>query len=213
MLDEWRKQRAIGRVQPGNGQSLQRFRWWQLPGRALFYLRPGIGVDYAVDVRHWQNQSSGNVKANLYRDGCHVAESKLPATFPVEGGIVYVAMSGFGIKRCHYVADDGTERALSPDPASAEGRRARLNNNHPTASRMIAAAAVVMLLIGVTLLVLQLVEPLTQIPPIAERIGAVVVPFDLPWWLNIALGAGAAIASVERALRLRYHWLLDAAGN
>lgn len=82
MLDEWRKQRVIGRVQPGNGQSLQRFRWWQLPGPALFYLRRG----------------------------------------------------------------DGAERALIPDPASAEGRRARVTNNHPTASRMIAAASVVMLL-------------------------------------------------------------------
>ncbi|MFP5072481.1 hypothetical protein ACLFMI_22795 [Pseudonocardia nantongensis] len=37
-------------------------------------------------------------------------------------------------------------------------------------------------------------------------------PVQLPLWLNIALGVGAAVGSTERALRLRYSWL-DSAGN
>lgn len=218
MFDEWNRRRAVGRVRIGDGRALQRFRWWQLPGRALFYLRlsdvgGGRELVYGVDVRHWQNQSSGEVRAELYRDGRHVAESKLPAMFPVEGGTIDVAMSGFGMKRCHYVPDEGIEQQLSPDPASAEGRRARLDRNHPAASRVIGLVSVLMLFIGVALLILQIAEPVSQIPPIAESVGSFISPVDLPLWLNIALGVGAAVGSIERALRLRYHWLLDAAGN
>ncbi|MEE3851767.1 hypothetical protein VZC37_15600 [Gordonia sp. LSe1-13] len=103
MWDKWRRRHAAQRLQPGDGRALQRFRWWQLPGRALFYLRCPDGrdhPDYAVDVRHWQNQASGDVTADLYRDGRHHASSTLPAAFPVEAGAIEVAMSGFGIKRC-----------------------------------------------------------------------------------------------------------------
>ncbi|MDV8071431.1 hypothetical protein R4P64_33505 [Rhodococcus sp. IEGM 1366] len=60
---------------------------------------------------------------------------------------------------------------------------------------------------------LYIVESVSQIPPIAESIGVISVPLDLPVWLTIALTVGAAAGSTERALRLRYHWLLDAAGN
>lgn len=212
MFDEWRQKRAIDRVRVGDGRALQPFRWWQLPGRALFYLHVDE-LDYAVDVRHWQNQSSGEVDAHLYRGDRHLAESKLPATFPVEGGLIQVAMSGFGIKRCHYVTDDGTERQLTPDPASAEGRRARLDRNHPVASHLAGALSIVMLLIGVAALVVQMAEHLSQIQPVADSIGVFTNPFDVPLWLNIALTVGAALASLERGLRVRYHWLLDSAGN
>ncbi|MFX4273611.1 hypothetical protein ACQBAR_04250 [Propionibacteriaceae bacterium Y1685] len=195
---------------------MQRFRWWQVPGRALFHLRL-IGVDgelteYAVDLRHWGNQSSGETKAHLYREGRHHAQSTIPAAFGVEGGTIEVSMSNFGMKRCHYVTDGGVERQLIPDPRSAEGRRARLDRNHPSLSRGIGAVAVIMLLIGVVLLALQLAEPISQIPPVAERIGPWESPLHLPLWLNITLGVGAALASMERALRLRFSWL-DTLGN
>jgi hypothetical protein len=216
VFEEWRQRRAAKRVTLGDGRALQRFRWWQLLGRALFYLRlarDGRRTVYAVDVRHWQNQSSGNVKAHLYLDGRLHAESKIPAAFPVPGGTIEVAMSGFGIKRCHYVAADGVERQLVPDPASAEGRRARLDRKHPALSRWIGRLSLIMLLIGASVLALQIIEPVSQIPPVASRIGSFVSPIHLPLWLNIALGLGAATASTERALRLRYNWLLDGAAN
>lgn len=214
MFDEWKRKRARERIETGNGAALQRFRWWQLPGRALFFLHiPGLDSAYAVDVRHWQNQSSGEVRAKLYRNGRQIAVSKLPAEFPVEGGTIEVAMSGVGIKRCHYVTDDGRARQLNPDPSSAEGRRARLNHNHPVASRLIGMVSVVALLIGVVLLFCQIAEPVSQIPPIANSIGTFSPPFELPLALEIALGIAAILGSLERALRLRYHWLLDAAGT
>ncbi len=90
MFQPWQRRRAVRRVEPGDGRELQRFRWWQFLGRALFHLE-----------------------------------------------------------------HRGTR---------GETRR---------------------------------VQPL----------------LELPLWLNITLAVAAAIAITERALRLRCHWFLDAAGN
>ncbi|MBB5079507.1 hypothetical protein [Nonomuraea endophytica] len=214
MVKAWRRNRAIRRVKQGDGRPLQRFRWWQLPlGRALFHLRPSFDGRrpgaYAVDVR----RPGGEATAHLYLDGRHHAQSKIPAVFPVEGGVIEVATSSFGIKRCHYVTTTGEEHQLVPDPKSREGRRARLERDHPTASRMVAATSVVMLVIGVGLNLPQIIGPIAQVPLIAENLGTFTSPIHLPLWLNITLGLGAALAGTERALRLRYHWLLDAGGN
>ncbi len=218
MLKEWRRRRAAQRVKPGDGRPLKRFRWWQMfLGRALLHLQltgdDGRQVVYAVDVRHWGDKEDGEVRAQLYRAGRHHAESKVPAFFPVEGGTIEVATSGFGVKRCHYVTADGAERQLTPDPRSAEGRRARLERDHPSVSRLIGFVSMVMLIVGVGLNLLQLLDPISRIPPIAENLGVFESPIHLPLWLNITLGLAAGLASTERALRLRYHWLLDAGGN
>jgi hypothetical protein len=209
--------RASKRLKPGDGRELQRFRWWQLPLRSLFRLQltsdDGHVRTYAVDVRHWARVDDSKVRAHLFVDGRHEAESKLPASFPVEGGTIEVAMSAYGLKRCHYVTTAEASRRLTPDPASAEGRRARLDAEHPALSRGIGVVSVLTLVIGVGLNLLQLAEPISQIPPIAESIGTFESPIRLPLWLNITLGAGAVLASMERALRLRYTPLLDMAGN
>jgi hypothetical protein len=218
MLKEWRRRRAAQRVKCGDGRPLKRFRWWQMfLGRALLHLQltgdDGRRVLYAIDVRHWGSGENGEVVAHLYRAGRHHAESKVPAVFPVEGGAIEVATSAFGVKRCHYVAVDGAEHQLTPDPKSPEGRRARLEREHPSASRLIGFVSMIMLIVGVGLNLLQIIEPISRIPPIAENVGIFESPIHLPLWLNITLGLGAALASTERALRLRYHWLLDAGGN
>ncbi|MEE3851768.1 hypothetical protein VZC37_15605 [Gordonia sp. LSe1-13] len=70
-----------------------------------------------------------------------------------------------------------------------------------------------LLLIGIALLALQIAEPVSQIPPIADSIGVFVSPITLPLWLTISLALTTAAASMERALRLRYHWALDAVAN
>ncbi|WP_340558541.1 hypothetical protein [Streptomyces sp. GSL17-111] len=215
MLQQWRRRRAEGRVRPGDGRELTRFRWWQLPGRALFHLDPADphAPRYTVDVRHWHNQSSGEVTAQLYRDGRRHAVGRMPVAFPVEGGTIEVAMSRFGVKRCHFVAADSTERQLRPDPRSAEGRRARFARHHPVASRAVKALSVAALLIGTVLLAQEILVPLAALPPVAERFGPVEPLISLPTWLNVALGITAVLAGMERALRLRHHWLLDAAGS
>ncbi|MGW9433049.1 hypothetical protein ACWHA1_34625 [Streptomyces decoyicus] len=217
MIKEWRHRRAVQRVMPGDGRELKRFRWWQLPFRALFQLRltgdDGRTTVYAVDVRHWQNQSSGNVKAHLYFDGRLHAVSKLPAVFPVPGGTVEVKMSGFGLKRCHYVTDEGRELQLVPDPDSAEGRRARLDREHPALSRTIGLLSLCVLAAALAVLVPQLAEQLTKSEGIAQHTGTFTSPIDVPKWGNIAIGVATLAASTERALRLRHSHLLDGAAG
>ncbi|MCH1881748.1 hypothetical protein [Agrococcus sp. ARC_14] len=217
MSDTWRERRAARRVKAGDGRPLKRFRWWQQLTRSLFHLRiagaAGQPIVYSIDVRHGGDSDDGEVRARLYRDGVQEAVSKTPARFPVPGGVIEVATTSFGLKRAHFVGEDGREHQLRPDPRTAAAWRARLDRTHPGLSRMIGAVSVVFLLIGVALLGLQLLEIITGIPPIAERVGVFISPVQLPLWLNVALTFGAAVASTERALRLRYHWLLDAAGN
>jgi hypothetical protein len=218
MFETSRRQRASRRVKPGNGRPLQRFRWWHLPlGRGLFSLQPSSAdrrtATCAVDVRRWGKQSGGEAIAHLYLDGRHHARSRIPAVFSVEGGVIEVAMSRFGIKRCHYVTAEGQERQLDPDPKSAVGRRARLERNHLAASRVIGLVSVLLLVIGVGLNVLQLIEPISRVPAIAGHLGTFTSPIRLPLWLNLTLALGAALASMERGLRLRYHWLLDGGGH
>ncbi|MFG2022183.1 hypothetical protein [Streptomyces sp. NPDC048825] len=213
MLREWRHRRAVQRVKPGDGRPLKRFRWWQMLTRALFHLRlvndDGRQTVYAVEVKH-QNQSEGYVKAHLYLDGRHHAESKVPAVFPVQGGTVEVRTSGFGLKRCHYVTAEGSEHQLVPDPASAEGRRARLDRSHPALSRCIGFLSVIVLVIGLVLLILQLAEQVTRAPEgVAQYVGTFTSPIDLPAWGNAVVGLVTVAASTERALRLRYSRLLD----
>lgn len=212
-----RRWTASKRLKAGDGRELQRFRWWQMPLRSLFWLRlPGAGCQdrqhIAVDVRHWSRLSDGKARAHLFLDGRHAFESRLPAVFPVEDGVVEVAMSNYGIKRCHYCPSAGQPLQLTPDPASAQGRRARFGARRPGLSRGIGAVSTLLLLAGLGLNLLQLAGPLSEVPPIAERFGTFESPVRLPIWLNIALGGGAVLASMERALRLRYS-LLDTAGR
>lgn len=212
MVSERKRRRAARRAKPGDGHALQRYRWWQPLSRALFHLRlageDGSPQTWSVDVRLW-GDSNGEVLAQLYRDGVNQARSSLPAAFAVPGGTIEVVASGYGLRRCHYVADDGTQRQLMPDPASAEGRRARLQRTHPALSRAVGAASVTVLVIALVLGVPQIIEQITQIPPVAESIGAFISPIRLPGWANVSLVLATLVASTERALRLRYNWLLD----
>ncbi|WP_231445368.1 hypothetical protein [Brevibacterium zhoupengii] len=166
-----------------------------------------------MDVRQWKTDENGYVKVFLYRNGRQHAVSRAPAVFPVEGGAIEVAASNFGLKRCHFVSDAGTEWQLHPDAHSAEGRRARFDDRRPQLSRVIGVVSILALLVGVGLLLQQIVVPILRIPPIAEQIGPVEPLIRLPLWLSLSLGLIAAIASTERALRMRYRWWLDAAGN
>jgi hypothetical protein len=216
VFEAWRRRLAAGRVKPGDGRPLEPFRWWQQLSRFLLHLSltgaDGHRIVYAVDVRP-AGDHDGRVLADLYLDGRQHATSKVPAVFPVEGGVIEVAASMFGLKRCHYVTPDGLEQRLVPDPRSAAGRRARLETDHPALSRFIGAVSVVLLVGGLGAVALELVDVVGRFPPLVDRYGGFEAPVQPPAWLTIALGAGAVAASVERSLRLRYHWLLDGAAS
>jgi len=204
--------RTTATVQPGDGHALTPYRPWQLLTRSLFHLHltdpGGAPRTWSVDVRHGGDED-GEVRAALYLDGLHHAAATLPASFPVPGGTIEVAASGYGLRRIHYVGPDGSARQLVPDPASGEGRRARLDRTHPALSRSLALASAAVLLVALLLGAPQVVEQLTQIPPVAQTVGAWVSPVRLPDAVNIALVAATIAASTERALRLRYSRVLD----
>lgn len=207
-----RKRRGAGRVEAGDGHALAPYRWWQAFSRSLFHLRltdeRGAPEIWSVDVRHG-GDSNGEVRAQLYRDGRNYSRSMLPAAFLVPGGTIEVVASGYGLKRSHYVTQEGAEWQLVPDPASAEGRRARIERTHPTLSRAIALTSVIVLVVALVLGVPQILEQITQIPPIAESVGTFASPFRLPAWANISLLLATLVASTERALRLRHNKFLD----
>lgn len=212
MSSSWNERRLSRRAKPGDGRALKPFRWWQMMRRSVLSITLPVGggsVVHTVEVKHGGDATSGVVRAGLYLDGHLRLESRLPARFPVAGGHIEVRKSEGGMRRCHFVGDDGTEQRLVPDPGSAEGRRMRFAREHPAASGLIGAVSILLLLIGIGVNLLQLVEPVSRIPPIAATVGIVESPLRLPLWLTIALGFGAVVGAVERAMRMRYHWLLD----
>lgn len=206
----WRERRQARRVKPGDGRPLPRYRWWQVLTRSLFSIDlvapDGRVSAYAVDIRQLGDGDDGAVRARLYVDGALSRVSRVPARFPVPGGEIEVVVGSFGIKRCHLLAG-GSEAQLVPHPRSAEGRRARLDREHPHASRVVGVLSTVAVLVGLAVTLPEIIEPISQVPPVAENLGTFDSPFDPPLWLAISLGAAAVLGSVERALRLRSSWL------
>lgn len=202
---------AARRLRPGNGEPLPRFRWWQLLSRSVRTLTlrapDGTTHTYAVDVRQLGDRDDGAVRARLYLDGALHSLSTMPARFPVPGGHIEVAVNVYGLGRCHYVRTDGTETLLTPHPASAEGRRAYLDRTRPRLSRLVGVVSTLLVLIGICVAVPQLVETISQAPPVADSLGTFDLPMRVPLEVNIAAGIAAVAGSAERALRLRSNWL------
>lgn len=176
---------------------------------------------YAVDVHHFADEISDQIEekgaaskkitspAALYRDGVQVHRSDLPATFPVPGGVVDVAVSLYGLTRMHYVLDDGPERTLRPDRASLEGLRARFGRRFPRTSSAVGVVAVVVLLVGLVVAAPLALEMVTRLDIVSERLGTFTSPIDLPGWADTMLLVAGILAATERALTLRNHWLVD----
>lgn len=218
MLSDYQRRKRAARTHAGNGRPLEPFRWWHLlSGRKLFSLAlvrtDGSRAGYDVDVRLSGKQAGDFGMVHLYLDGRHHAESSLPTAMPVEGGVIVLALGSAGLQRAYYRPDGGNVRQLTPHPRTAIGRRMRFDRDHPVLNRWVGAISVVVLVIGVGVNGLQLLESLSQVPPVAEHLGHFASPLHLPLWLNIALGLGAGFAATERALRLKFHWWLDGLGT
>ena len=172
MSPSWHERRLVKRVKPGDGRPLKPIRWWQMTRRSVMsiaLLVDGRQVMHTIEVKHGGDVDTGVVEAGLYLGGQLRAQSKVPARFPVVHGHLEVRTSQVGLRRCHFVAHDGTERRLVPDPKSAEGRRMRFAHAHPLASGFISAVSVLVLLIGEGLNMLQAAEPISEIPLIAGK--------------------------------------------
>lgn len=215
MLDGMRHALAARRVRPGAGEPLPRFRWWQLLGRSLRTLTlrtpEGAVTTFSVDIRRAGDLSDGEVRARLYRDGSLAAYSRMPARFAVPGGHIEVAVGTFGLRRCHFVPDGGGEVPLTPDPASAEGRRARLHRERPRVSRVVGLVSTAFVLLGLCVAVPQILQELSQVPAVADSIGTFTSPVRPSPVGNVLIGIAAVLGSTERALRMRSSWLDDLA--
>lgn len=204
----WRRNRKINKVKRGDGHSLKRYRWWHMFTRSLFYIRlddeAGESDVYAVNVNYFAEDEI----ANLYKNGKHIATTKLPGIFQVPGGEIEVEMSLYGLKRMHYITEDG-EQVLSPHPLSMEGLRLQFDKKYPLASKLVAVSAVIILLISIIIGLPQLIQLITSIPFIADEIGTFESPIVLPEWLNTFLFAAGLFAAFERTITFRNHWLID----
>lgn len=229
MIAGWSSRKRQATVKPGDGRALRPYRWWHVMWRTLFLVdlrlaltndgegeglsddgapaqNDGARTQYAVDVDYLAFDDS----AALYRDGKQVAKASLPASFPVPGGVIEVATTMYGLRRMHLVREDGSEQQLRPHRGTPEEWRARMGRRFPRTSGIVAGLAIAVLLVSLVLVVPQLLERISEIEWVAERVGTFTSPLSLPSWLNGSLVLAGVLAAFERALTLRSHWLIDA---
>lgn len=205
----WGFGRKKNKIKPGDGRPLKPFYVWQGLARSLFYapLRDEDGTEktYAVEVQYFDWED----KAELYLNGVHHAQSKLPAAFPVEDGTIEVASTLYGLKRMHFVDTAGQAKVLKPDPTSAEGLRARLATSKPLLSKIIGLLAILILLTLLPFGLMQLAESITQTEWAQQHVDPFIAPISLPDWATAPALVLSILAAMERALTLRNHWLID----
>lgn len=203
-----RRNRRLKKVKKGDGHPLKKYKLWHMFTRSLFHIEIKTNekerLNYAVNCSYFVEEP----RADLYREGRHIAYSKLPAVFPVENGFIEAASGSYGIKRMHYVTEEETEYRLYPDKRSLRGLRLSLDNQFPLTSRLIGVISILMLLTTFVLGLPQLIEPISQVPWIAENIGVFVSPFEYSAMENFWIVVLGVIAGVERSLLLRNKWLL-----
>ena len=186
---------------PGDGSMLTPLRKGQALYRSMFGIEHD-GVRYDVDV----NFFDWDEKVLLYRNGIQDRVQRGKSRFELpDGSQIEVALSTYGVRRAHLVLPDGSEQQLEPAPGSGERWRSDLERDHPGLSRAL----------GVLSWAIVVVALILQLPQLAE-VGADLTgwyeftsPVNLPAWMNTPLTVAGVLAGSERALRLRYHWLLD----
>ncbi|PYZ96374.1 hypothetical protein CR205_11655 [Alteribacter lacisalsi] len=200
--------RRFKKVREGDGHKLKPYRLWHVFTCSLFHFdfvdQNNVRTAYAVNSKYWLDDPT----ADLYRNGSHIASSKLPAAFPVEGGVIEVEEGTYGINRMHFVTDQKIY-PFYPDKRSVRGLRLELHKRFPSMSSFIAISAAVILFISLILGLPQVIEVLSEIPWIVENIGTFVSPITLPVWVNTAMILSGILAGIERTLMLRSHWLID----
>lgn len=210
MWSQWRRKRQHVRVEPGDGSALKPHRPWQMLTRSVFHVEladeDDVPRDYAVDIKYF----SWDGTVGFYADGRQELVSEQPTAFPVPGGVVEVVVGASGLRRVHLVSDDGgQERTLAPVRHSAEYWRAVMDHRYPVLSRWVGRGAIAILLLGLVAFGPQLLEAVTEWDVVGDRVGTYTSPISLPGWLNTTLLIAGTAASLERALTLRSHWLID----
>ncbi|GAQ16410.1 hypothetical protein OPHB3_0327 [Oceanobacillus picturae] len=205
-----RKRRLkMKKVKEGDGHTLKEYRFWNIFTRSLFYIDitndNNEKIIYAISCKYFAEEPM----ADLYRDGRHIAYSKLPAAFPVENGVIEIDSGGYGINRIRYATEEDKTYSVYPDKHSIRGWRMWLHKRFPQISRLIGILAIIVLLISLALSLPQLIEMITEIPRVSENIGTFESPIVFSWQSNTWIFAAGVLAGLERTLMLRNHWLID----
>lgn len=215
------RERAIT-ARNGDGSTLRGYRVTEVFSRTLFFaeIPEPTGVrEYAVDIHYFADElETGEQQddrpappAAVYRDGVQILRSDIPSVFPVPGGVIEVVASMYGLRRMHYVPDEGPALQLRPDPRAPEGLRARFARSFPRTSAAFGRVATIVIVVGVIVAVPQALETVSRLDVIAEQFGVFTSPLRFPGWLNGMLAMATVVAGVERALTLRSHRLADTA--
>ena len=191
----------VARERPGDGSLLAPVRWWHPIYRSVMGTEHG-GARWDVDVDFFDPDE----KVRLYRDGRQHLVQRGRSRFELDDGARIEATIGtYGFKRAHLVLPDGQERQLEPATGTAERWRADLEERNPGVSRLLDR-------VSWTVLVAALVIQLPQLVQLVANLTGwftFTAPLTLSGSHNTALTIAGALAALERALRLRNHWLLD----
>ncbi|MFD2830406.1 hypothetical protein [Corticicoccus populi] len=208
LIKKKRRDMHLRKIKEGDGHPLKPYRLWHNLTRSLFHLQIEDNtqevIDYSVEYRYFVSEP----QAELYRNGRHTAYSKLPATFPVSGGVIEVASGSYGIKRMHYVKENGDSQMLQPDHRSIRGLRVGIEEDFPVFSKLIGIISIILLIIVFILGLPQIIEQISQIPWVAENIGVFNSPFNFSIWENLIIAGIGALAGMERTLIFRNQRLL-----
>lgn len=199
-----------GQLEPGDGSRLAPPSGLGSVSTAQFETTHG-GRHWALsaDLLGWDE------RCHLYLDGREVAVGSSSVEFPLGqyapgvDGVIEARVGWWGMQRAHLVTADGS-RQLDPSPGTLEHGRAEFARTQPVLSALVAALSWTVLVVALVVEGMQSLHWITR----ADWFQALTTwqftsPIELPLGANIAitlLGTGAA---VERALRLRHHWLLD----
>ena len=152
-------------------------------------------------------------RIRLYEDGSLVDEQRSRARFLLPDGragmpdelrpTIEARLSMFGMRYVRLV-DGGEAHDLQPVPGTGEAWREQMDARYPTASRVAGVVAWVVLAVALA----------TQVPQLLDLVGGLTgwePPFvlDLPAGVNAVLSVAGLLAALDRALRRRYHPLLD----
>ncbi|MBW0101849.1 hypothetical protein [Pseudonocardia sp. KRD291] len=196
-------------VVTSRGKPLRPLRRREVLHRHLYAVdHPGPGgarATYTVEIDGTRDDG----RAELYVDGRRQAKADMPASFPVPGATIEVAVTLYGVRRMHLVGDGGEERRLDPVPGTLEYRRGRMHRRHRVLSRVIGWLAIAILLVNLVLAVPEALELLTRIDRIAEVVGTFTSPVQMPGWITTTLIVAGVLAAVERALMLRRNRVID----
>lgn len=201
--------KKLKKVKEGDGHRLKPYRLWNMFTHSLFHMTiknpDGETTHYALKSKYFTEEP----RVDLYREGRHIAYSKLPAVLPVERGIMEVTTSSTGINGIHYRTDHEDIFTVYPDKRSIRGFRWWVHQRLPRLSTWIGWVAIVTLLSSLSIGSIQLMDTLSNIPWVSEQIGTFNTPISLSASSNVTIGVAAVLAGTERTLMLRNHWLVD----